>query len=150
MTTTGGLANGSPSPSAWKQVATFEHSHGSSQFFNAGGGVVYAPGSGGVYRSTDFGATWTKVVTTNFENGVFGTSKFIYSDFGGATTIGNDQTGHLWQSPRNPGTNWTNYYMKPPSGMTNGSDHATVTSDGTHNIIVSGNWDAGFWRYVEP
>ena len=27
---------------------------------------------------------------------------------------------------------------------------AAVSNDGTHNVIVTGNWGAGLWRYVEP
>jgi hypothetical protein len=34
--------------------------------------------------------------------------------------------------------------------MTNGPKRAAVTFDGTHSIIVGGNWNAGIWRYVEP
>ena len=33
--------------------------------------------------------------------------------------------------------------------MTNGAKHAAVTFDGSHYVIVSGNWLGGIWRYVE-
>jgi hypothetical protein len=149
-TTTAGLTSGSPNASAWTQVAKFEHAHGSSQFFNAGRGVIYGPGNGGVYRSADEGATWTNVVSDGFQNAVYGTTKYIYADYGFATQGTQSQAGALWRSPITPGTSWTNYYPTPPSGMTNGADHAAVTTDGTHNIIVAGDWLAGIWRYVEP
>jgi hypothetical protein len=45
-----------------------------------------------------------------------------------------------------PGDTWSTWALT----MTNGPKRAAVTSDGTHNIIVGGNWNAGLWRYVEP
>jgi hypothetical protein len=37
-----------------------------------------------------------------------------------------------------------------PSEMTIGAAQAVVTSDGKHTIIVTANWGAGLWRYIEP
>jgi hypothetical protein len=37
-----------------------------------------------------------------------------------------------------------------PAGMTVGAAQAAVTNDGTHDIIVTANWGAGIWRYIEP
>jgi hypothetical protein len=37
-----------------------------------------------------------------------------------------------------------------PSGPLSGTTQAAVTSDGTHNILVTANWNGGLWRYVEP
>jgi hypothetical protein len=34
--------------------------------------------------------------------------------------------------------------------MNNGGKTTAVTTDGAHYILVSGNWNAGVWRYVEP
>jgi hypothetical protein len=34
--------------------------------------------------------------------------------------------------------------------MKNGPKGAGVTYDGPNYIIVTGNWNAGIWRYVEP
>ncbi len=33
--------------------------------------------------------------------------------------------------------------------MTNGAKRTAVAFDGSHYVIVSGNWNAGLWRYVE-
>ena len=37
-----------------------------------------------------------------------------------------------------------------PAEMRQGAAQAAVTSDGTHGVIVTANWGAGLWRYVEP
>jgi len=34
--------------------------------------------------------------------------------------------------------------------MSQGPAQAAVTSDGIHRIVVTANWNAGIWRYVEP
>jgi hypothetical protein len=34
--------------------------------------------------------------------------------------------------------------------MTNGPVYMQVLFDGTHYILVSCNWMAGIWRYIEP
>jgi hypothetical protein len=31
-----------------------------------------------------------------------------------------------------------------------GAAQAAVTNDGAHDIIVTANWSAGLYRYVEP
>ena len=46
------------------------------------------------------------------------------------------------------GTNWASYIAKA-AAMTNGSKRSAVSFNGTHYVIVSGNWLAGLWRYVE-
>jgi hypothetical protein len=43
---------------------------------------------------------------------------------------------------------WTEH-VTPPA-MFQGPAHAAVTNDAGHNVIVTANWNAGLWRYVEP
>jgi hypothetical protein len=31
-----------------------------------------------------------------------------------------------------------------------GAKRAAVVYDGMHHILVTSNWNAGLWRYVEP
>ena len=130
----------------WTHVApTLEHKHGSSQFFMAGNGVVYAPSvnPNGIFRSIDSGKTWTPV-STSLANAVFGTPNAIYamdSFASGGTYDPNPQ-----RSPPN-GDSWTP--MTAVAAMRNGTKHAAVTFDGSNYVIVSGNWLGGIWRYVE-
>jgi hypothetical protein len=146
----GAMTRTTNSGATWSVINTLQHGHGCSQIFQAGGGVLYVAGSygtegGGIYRSTDYGATIKRVLDTS-ANGVLGTPKNIYSTWAWANAGGADPS--IQRSARGSGTAWTP--MAHPPGMSNGSKRATVTFDGTHYIIVSGNWNAGIWRYIEP
>lgn len=134
--------------SSWRQTSTLEHPHGNAQFFMAGGNVVYAAGydgEAGVYKSTDGGATWTKGSGAPSESGVVGTPSRLYAMNGGATQGQNNVSNVL--SARSDGVVWSAW--NPTAPFSNGAKRAAVTYDGTHYIIVSGNWLAGLWRYVE-
>lgn len=136
----------------WTQVqGNLEHGHGASQIFQDGTGNIYAAGNGqtgSIFRSTDYGKTWTPTMSNMVpQNSVFGTPNYVYASLPGAFQTGQDQ--HLQRSPTADGVNWTDWDPIAPMGMTNGWKRAAVTYDGTHYIIVTGNWLAGFWRYVE-
>jgi hypothetical protein len=132
----------------WKQVSKNEHNHGQCQIYQQNGIIflpgVYAVEGWGVLRSDDLGVTWTHLGSGQSQGVVFGTSKNIYAQNPGATMGTMDQS----QSERaaQPGDTWSTWALT----MTNGPKRAAVTSDGTHNIIVGGDWNAGLWRYVEP
>lgn len=131
---------------SWTHVApTLEHKHGSTQFFQPGGGVVYAPSvnPNGIFRSIDAGKTWASV-SGSLTNAVFGTPSMLYSmdSFATGGTYAPDM-----QSSSPEGDAWSPMPMVP--AMTNGSKRAAVTFDGSHYVIVSGNWLGGLWRYVE-
>jgi photosystem II stability/assembly factor-like uncharacterized protein len=131
---------------SWTHVApTLEHKHGSSQFFMAGNGTVYAPSvnPNGIFRSTDAGKTWTQV-STSLANAVFGTPNAIYAMDSFATGASYDPNP---QASAPDGNTWSAMPAVPM--MTNGTKRAAVTFDGSHYIIVSGNWLSGIWRYVE-
>jgi hypothetical protein len=136
----------------WVSVEKFEHAHGGAQIFQAGGGVVYTGGiagssGGGVYRSTDYGATWTNVASGADENAVVATASYLYVSY--AWAAGNSHLDpRVKRAPKDTGTAWT--AMPVPAEMTNGWKRAAATFDGTHYIVVGGNWNAGLWRYVEP
>jgi hypothetical protein len=151
---TNGMWRTTNSGSTWTQVQPqLEHGHGSSQIYQDGTGNIWASGNaagnGVIFRSTDFGVTWTAANNNNVpQNNVFGTSKFIYATFPDAISGTNAQ--HLQKAPIGDGLNWVDWTPTQPNGMTNGAKRGAVSNDGMYNIIVTGNWDAGLWRYVEP
>jgi hypothetical protein len=151
----GGIFRTTNAGASWTKTSPLQHGHGNAQIFLAGSGVIYAAGlSGanghGIYRSSDYGMTWTLVNDGTAQNGVFGTPKYVYADNGWASAGGSTQT--LQRAPRATGTagTWANY--APSSGLTNGSGHAAVSYDASLGkyVIVIGAWTAGIWRYVEP
>jgi hypothetical protein len=138
----------------WKKVDKNEHAHGNSQIFQPDtGGVVFMAGvysalGWGVLRSTDYGATWAHVGKTGNENVVFGTSKNVYAMQSWAMGLTATVDPNYELSPL-PGTGtWS--APGTPAAMKQGAAQAAVTSDGAHNVIVTANWGAGLWRYIEP
>jgi hypothetical protein len=127
----------------WNLVGSFSHPHGACQIFNAGAGVLYAPGPG-VERSTDLGLTW-KQVGTSWEACVTGTPSGLYSspsvNFSPGPPV-------VQKAQRGSGTTWND--MTVPTSMKHGAKRMAITSDGTHQIVVAGSWMSGIWRYVEP
>jgi photosystem II stability/assembly factor-like uncharacterized protein len=133
---------------SWTQVDANEHVHGNSQVFQRDGYLfmagVYSALGWGVLRSSDFGATWEHVGSTGGMGVVYGTPNNVYSQSAGASNGVIEQ--NTAQSAPLPGDSWTTAALP----MTNGPKRAATTFDGTHYIIVGGNWNAGIWRYVEP
>jgi hypothetical protein len=150
---TNGMWRTTNSGATWTQVQRMlEHGHGSSQVYQDGQGNIYASGNGGpagvIFRSTDYGQTWSPTMSNMIpQNNVFGTPNYIYATFPAAITGNNSQ--HLQRSPGSDGINWSDWNPIAPTGMTNGAKRAGVTFDGQHYVIVTGNWSAGIWRYVE-
>jgi hypothetical protein len=127
----------------WTKVSTLEHAHGGSQIYVAPNGAVYLPGERGLARSTDTGKTWTVVDGTK-QNMVLGTASYIYSEHSFAGQGSSDPL--LLRST--DGMTWSKY-TTAPAGMTSGGKRGAVAFDGKHYVIVTGNWNAGIWRYVE-
>jgi hypothetical protein len=133
----------------WTKVESIEHGHGTSQIYQPTPGTIYLPGvygkeGNGIHRSKDFGKTW-HIVNTTANTTVIGTPNYLYSD----TAQGWDP-GYalLMRAPVGSDTDWT--MTKDPPTMTDGSKRLVATFDGTHYVVVGGNWHAGIWRYVEP
>ena len=149
----------------WTQVALTTHDPGASQIYQPPGalnyvflGATYDFGrglEGGVYMSDDFGVTWSRLGNSNDAKLVFGTTKAIYSMAGEVAQMGSQCSAAspcqapLLQSAPQPGTGtWTS--LITPDAMDEGPTWAAVTSDGVHNILLTANYGAGLWRYVEP
>jgi hypothetical protein len=134
----------------WTWVQSNEHVNGTTQIYQPDPrGVVYMAGyyssdGNGVFRSADYGQTWSHVGADMYEAIVFGTSRFVYAMYG----TGSPAPVNL-QIAAQPGTaTWTP--TSTPAEMTLGPAQAAVTNDGTYNIIVTANYNGGLWRYVEP
>jgi photosystem II stability/assembly factor-like uncharacterized protein len=138
----------------WTRVDKNEHPHGLSQIYQPDtSGVVYMAGAysalgWGVLRSTDYAKTWAHVGNMGSQAVVFGTAKNVYAMSSGAVGLGG-MVDPTFAVAAQPGTGvWT--MPGTPQAMTIGAAQAAVLDDGTHAIIVTANWGAGLWRYVEP
>jgi len=138
----------------WTKVETNDHPGGVSEIYQPDtSGVVYMPGAysklgHGVFRSTDYGLTWTHVGQTVPERVVFGTEKHMYAMYGAASGPGQMVNPNLEVSAQ-PGTGtWTQ--PGTPAAMIQGPAQARVLDVGASSIIVLAGYNAGLWRYVEP
>jgi hypothetical protein len=127
----------------------FGHPHGNSQICQQGN-TMFVAGTGGpgdgLYKSTDLGKSFTKVLSGGL--GIaWCTTKNVYTMWGWACSKC-DLGASFQVAPMPAGTAFT----KPavPAGLNIGANHIVVTSDGKHNIFVGTMWAAGVWRYVEP
>jgi hypothetical protein len=140
--------------SPWTQVETNSHPGGVSQIYqpdNKGTvfmGGMYSKQGFGVFRSADYGKTWTHMGSdTLMERVVFGTKKTVYAMMGNEVQ-GTGSDPALQTAPQ-PGT--SGWMLQPaPKEMMQGPLQAAVTNDGEHDIILLASWGSGLWRYVEP
>lgn len=135
----------------WTRVDSNEHPHGQMQIYQDASGTVFMPGiyselGKGVLRSTDFGRSWTHVGGTFDQAVVFGTPSKIYGMYAWACGLCNVNPN--MQAAPVPGvTGWSP--ISTPPEMTIGAAQTATVFDGTRYIIVTANWQAGLWRYVE-
>jgi hypothetical protein len=148
----------------WTQVLPpATHVAGATQLYQPSPGVVFLAAvtayeqpanlPGGVYRSADSGATWTLVQSKNDAKVVFGTPNAVYSMYGNQALTQSQCTNGCSQSlamsaPLPATSGWALLAAQPAA--TQGPTWATVTNDGTYNIIVTANYGSGLWRYIEP
>jgi len=148
MTTDGGATWSKP-----KGLEGLNHAHGCSQLYQREKtlfiGGLDGPMGNGIYRSTDLGASWTRVAEGNVAI-VWGSSKKVYAMWGWAcASCGLDEGGPQFQTADQPGATWSKGPTLPDS-LVWGPNSVAVTSDGTHDIFVGSMWATGLWRYVEP
>jgi hypothetical protein len=160
---TGGTAaksfrDGTIATSAWSQVSTHEHVHGSYAALKIGN-AWYSPGWTSIWKSVDDGATWQDLMpgTTYwpsppnpmFKNkntsGLAATPSFIYSNY--------FEGPDFARAPIGQDAVWTLDYAPTPSGL------SMMGAEPFGNTTVkhpSGKWlvfmstNAGVWRYIEP
>jgi hypothetical protein len=130
----------------WTRVESNEHPHGGSQIFQRDGVLfmagVYGTQGWGVYRSTDLGRSFTHVGPSGSQATVYGTEAYVYVQ---PAPFGNQASA---ARAALPGTDWATWPL--PAAVADGPKRVAVTHDGSHAIVVGGNWSAGLWRYVEP
>lgn len=141
------------SGASWTKVSSVQHYHGSGQIVTLAGGHVFLPGVNGatsvtgVYYSSDYGVTFsaTPVNDGSAENGCYATPNYIYADWGAANQAG--QAENIQRASMAAKTTWASYGSA--SGRSIGSGRGAFITDGVKNAIVTANWNAGLWRYVE-
>jgi hypothetical protein len=142
-----GVRSGSTWPWTWSwtRVSDQQRFHGSHQVYvDPKDNVIFNGGAFGIEKSTDVGLGWTSVAS-ELSGVVIGTPSALYSSTNYASKGGfaprlqrSDTKGERWVAD------------PTPEGMSNGAHSAVVTCDGSHHILLTGNWLAGIWRYVEP
>lgn len=136
----------------WNRVEGNEHPHGQMQIYQPDiSGLIFMSGiyssqGWGVLRSTDYGQTWKHVGIWSEQAIVFGTPNRIYSMF--AWACADCKLDPKMQSAPVPGTTGWERMTAPPEMPIGAAQSATVF-DGKNYIIVTANWKAGLWRYVE-
>jgi hypothetical protein len=108
----------------------------------------------GIYKTTDAAASWTRI-----DAGVYS----VYSLFRSPTNMyllggqnDNDQNFKIRRAPLTDLTSWTDIPI--PANLPWGEGGAQRASpgwgvaifDGSHEVLVTSNWNAGVYRYVTP
>jgi hypothetical protein len=107
------------------------------------GNAIYANGNG-LFKSIDNGATWTQVANNGKTSTVVVTATNVYTSFCPGWAGDPVQMRHA--SLANDKV-WIN---DPAPSNAQGGFSADVTYDGKNYVILSANWQAGVWRFVEP
>jgi hypothetical protein len=139
---------------SWVQVDKNEHPHGYAEAYQPdANGVIYIAGvysdlGWGVLRSTNYGVTWSHVGSNGNQRVVYSTPKAVYSSYSYPTGLGATD-GPSFQMAAQPGNGaWTS--PATPAAMREGAAQAAVTFDGTRYTVVTANYGAGLWLYIEP
>jgi hypothetical protein len=129
-------------------VNPVQHPHGNSQIYQSPEAVfvggIYGPDGGGVYRSTDFGATWAHASGDVSSTIVWGTPNNVYSLYGWASS--GEVPPNFMSAPQPGASGWTEH----TAPINQGANKVAVTCQGGHFIFVGQMWWEGIWRYIEP
>lgn len=138
----------------WVQVDKNEVASGSNPIYQPdASGALYMAGANsvlgaGVLRSADYGVTWSHVGPVGNESVVFGTPKNIFATYGFAGGLASSG-GPFFQTALHPGTGtWTT--PTTPAAMRMGGSQVAAGFDGSRYYLVSANYGAGLWLYIDP
>jgi hypothetical protein len=124
------------------------HAHGNAQIFQSGN-MLFVPGVGGpgdgLYRSTDLGASFTRVAD-GVASVAWGTEENVYAMWGWACA--DCDLGANFKVAPLPGDTFS--MPAVPPDLIIGANNIAVTSDGIHDMFVGTMWSSGVWKYVEP
>ncbi|MBC7844375.1 MAG: Ig-like domain-containing protein [Gemmatimonadaceae bacterium] len=139
---------------SWVQVDRNEVSNGVTPIFQPdASGAVYMAGANstlgaGVLRSADYGVTWSHVGPTVNQAVVFGSPRNIFATYGIPISL-EASGGPFFQTALFPGTGtWTT--PTTPAAMRMGGAQVAIGTDGTRFYMVSANYGAGLWLYIDP
>jgi photosystem II stability/assembly factor-like uncharacterized protein len=119
------------------------HPHGASQIFQDGP-HLYVAAVGGIYHSSDWGLTFTRVREGNYGM-AWGSDSNVFAAWGWACGRPCEAGPEMVSSPRSSET----WGPVATPGIGTGPMRVAITSDGEHTIYVAAMWWAGIWRYVE-
>lgn len=128
-------------------IASIHSPHSIGQVMAEAGSTIYSASDfqGGVYKTTDKGATWSQVPTPVGQIGwVAATASRIYASSGGMYNTTNPIIINA------PLTNDTKWIADTIPTIGDGAFAPAVTFDGTHYIVIADMQQGGLWRYVEP
>jgi hypothetical protein len=147
---TGGTAankyrDGTISSTSWAKVDDISHMHGSHTSILVDG-VWYVPGISSAKKSTDQGATWQPVASGFSISAIAATTSFLYGSYGFNPSLS--------RASRTADTKWDLAYTKTPSEMTSGpspfGSGSGYDAKADQWVVLTGSWETGLWRYVEP
>lgn len=108
------------------------------------GSTIYAGTDfiGGLYKSPDRGASWSKLAAGNQTSWAVATKTQVYSSSG-------RDNPHIWHAALANDAVWAD--DGNPTGMkSGGSQTPGVIFDGEHYVLIVAQEMGGLWRYVEP
>jgi hypothetical protein len=131
----------------WTRVSTQQHWHGDTQIYiDPATHAIFTGGGFGIQKSTDNGATWTTVSSTN-SSSIVGTGTNMYAT-GNYASLGSFGPYLMHAARASGGTSWVT--DSNPPAMNNGWLYAASGLQGSQYVVIGGNWIAGIWRMVEP
>lgn len=150
-----GIWRTTDSGSTWTKVLAMDHPHGASQIVDVGGGVIYASGypdggaggaaGQGVWKSTDYGVTWTNKYSGAALGSIIATPTNLYAGSGFAGVA----AANMVQATRAADTVWSSSTIAGGVTLDTGIKRACWTTDGNKTCVIAGFWSSGIWRYIE-
>ncbi|HJT95821.1 MAG TPA: hypothetical protein VJ777_28420 [Mycobacterium sp.] len=147
----GGIWRGTKSGSTWTWTnidPDIVHYHGVSfPFYDVAAGLIFMPHKAGIVVSDDLGLSWDDV-SASAADCIWATATRMYAATSAPTQ--DTYTPNIRTATRAALPSFGS--PTNPSGMDNGPRTVAVTTSPTtgQTVVVTSNWLAGLWRWVEP